>query len=81
VVDEVAVRLGFSYTSFGASAVGANSSGSGILPYGIVMVGYRLNPVDQAGFQFRVGLMALIGEGLGISSPDATKLGVLPWAT
>jgi hypothetical protein len=128
VIDDVGVRIGFSYTSFGASAtsangqassasasvitipvtasyigirgrksslelgggatilyasgsasaVGASSSGAGMAPLGLVMVGYRLHPVDQAGFQLRVGLMALIGEGLGFSS-DATKIGVLPW--
>jgi hypothetical protein len=43
------------------------------------MVGYRLHPVDGAGFQFRVGLMALIGEGLALSNPDPKSLGVLPW--
>jgi hypothetical protein len=127
VVDEVGVRLGFSYTSFGASAtsggqttsasssfitipitasyigirsrkhalelgggatiayasgsasgVGASSSGSGAMPYGLVMVGYRLHPVDRAGFQFRVGLMALGGQGLGFSN-DPRNFGVLPW--
>jgi hypothetical protein len=43
------------------------------------MVGYRLQPVDHAGFQFRVGLMALAGNGLGLSSPDPKTIGILPW--
>ncbi|SRR5579883_1150008 len=129
VIDDLGVRVGFSYTSFGASAtapdgttssasasfitipitasyigvrsrkhalelgggatiayasgsasgVGASASGSGVLPYGVVMVGYRLHPVDHAGFQFRVGLMALVGEGLALSSPNPSAVGVLPW--
>jgi hypothetical protein len=128
VIDEVGVRLGFSYMSFGASAtangnttsasasfltipitasyvgirsgkhslelgggttiayasgsasgIGASASGAGVMPYGIAMVGYRLHPVDHAGFQLRVGLMAVIGEGLALSNPDPKSLGVLPW--
>jgi hypothetical protein len=128
VADEVGVRVGFSYTSIGASAtaggqtanasatfitvpitasyigirgrssslelgggttiayasgsasgVGASASGSGVMPYGVAMVGYRLHPVDHAGFQLRVGLMAIIGQGLALSNPDPKSLGVLPW--
>jgi len=127
VIDEVGVRLGFSYMSFGASAtsggmtssasatfitvpitasyvgirsgkhslelgggatiayasgsasgIGASASGAGAMPYGVAMVGYRLHPVDRAGFQLRVGLMAIAGEGLGFS-PDPKSVGVLPW--
>jgi hypothetical protein len=128
VIDEVGVRLGFSYMSFGASAtsgsnttsasatfitipitasytgirsgkhslelgggttiayasgsasgIGASASGAGAMPYGVAMIGYRLHPVDHAGFQLRVGLMALVGEGLALSNPDPRSVGVLPW--
>jgi hypothetical protein len=128
VIDEVGVRLGFSYMSFGASAttsqgtqsasatfitipitasyigirsgkhslelgggttlayasgsasgIGASASGAGMMPYGVAMVGYRLHPVDHAGFQLRVGLMAIVGEGLALSNPDPKSVGVLPW--
>jgi hypothetical protein len=47
--------------------------------FGIAMVGYRVHPVDRAGFHFRVGLMALAGNGLGFSTTDPNKFGVLPW--
>jgi len=129
VIDDVGVRVGFSYMSFGASAtdtttgqtsnasatfitvpitasyigvrsgssslelgggmtityaggsasgVGVSASGSGMLPLGVAMVGYRLHPVDHPGFQLRVGLMALAGEGLGFSN-NAGNFGVIPW--
>jgi hypothetical protein len=61
-----------------ASGVGTSSSGSGAKPLGVAMVGYRLHPVDRAGFQFRVGLMAVMGQGAGINA-DPSNFGVLPW--
>jgi len=128
VIDDLAVRVGFSYLSFGASATtaagttsasaslitvpitasytgvrsgkhslelgagttlafasgsvsgfGANSSGSGMMPFGDLIVGYRLHPVQHAGFNFRVGAMALIGKGLALSSGNPDNIGVLPW--
>jgi plasmid stabilization system protein ParE len=38
---------------------------------GNAMVGYRLHPTGNAGFQFRVGAMALVGKGLGLAAPIA----------
>jgi hypothetical protein len=67
------------YASGSASGLGASASGAGALPYGIAMVGYRLHPVDHAGFQLRVGLMALVGQGLALSNADPKSVGVLPW--
>lgn len=67
------------YASGSASGIGASASGAGVLPYGIAMVGYRLHPVDHAGFQFRVGAMAVVGQGLALSNPNPSSLGVLPW--
>jgi hypothetical protein len=67
------------YASGSASGVGASASGAGVTPYGLVMVGYRLHPVDQAGFQLRVGLMALVGQGLALSNANPSAVGVLPW--
>jgi hypothetical protein len=61
-----------------ASTIGASASGSGTSAMGNLMVGYRLQPVD-GGFQFRVGLAALVGQGLGLDVKDPTKVGVLPW--
>jgi hypothetical protein len=67
------------YLSGSANAAGVSASGSGIVPFGILMVGYRFHPVDHAGFQFRIGFNALIGEGLGLQNPDPSKLGFIPW--
>src|SRR5437899_3244878 len=33
----------------------------------------------DGGFQFRIGIEALVGKGLALSNPDPNKLGVLPW--
>jgi len=41
-------------------------------------MGYRRQPAD-GGFQFRIGIEALVGKGLALSNPDPNKLGVLPW--
>jgi hypothetical protein len=67
------------YTSASASALGSASSGAGVTPTVVAMAGFRLHPVDHAGFQFRIGLMALGGEGLGLQRPDPTKFGFIPW--
>jgi hypothetical protein len=67
------------YLSGSANAAGVSASGAGIVPFGILMVGYRFHPVDHAGFQFRIGFNALIGEGLGLQNPDPSKLGFIPW--
>jgi hypothetical protein len=76
---ELGGGMSLNYASGSASGLGASASGSGVAPLGVAMVGYRLHPVDGPGFQFRVGLMALVGNGLGFSNPDPTKVGVLPW--
>lgn len=124
VIDELAVRVGFSYLSMSASAssggttaeasasfftipvtatyvglrgleagggmtllhtsgsgssVGVSASGSGFAPLFTALVGYRLHPTGGAGFQFRVGAMAMMGEGLSLSSDNPGGFGVLPW--
>jgi hypothetical protein len=43
------------------------------------MVGFRLHPIDHAGFNFRVGAMALGGEGLGLQNPNPNSFGFIPW--
>lgn len=60
--------------SFGAFA----GSASGLVPLGTALIGYRRQPVN-GGFQFRIGLEALIGKGLALSNPDPNSIGVLPW--
>jgi hypothetical protein len=63
-----------------ANGVGVSSSGSGFGALGNAMVGYRIHPVDGAGFNFRVGAMALMGKGVGLSSTtDPTAFGMMPW--
>jgi hypothetical protein len=67
------------YTSATASGLGVSASGSGMTPTVVAMAGFRLHPVDHAGFQFRIGLMAIGGEGLGLSGADPSKFGFIPW--
>lgn len=64
----------------GASRSGAiSASGSGMTFLTDALVGYRLHPVEGAGFNFRVGGMALMGKGLSLSSNDPEAFGVIPW--
>jgi hypothetical protein len=67
------------FVSGTASSFGVNSSGSGMAPLGDLLVGYRFHPIHHAGFNFRVGAMAMVGKGLSLSSGDPESLGVLPW--
>lgn len=67
------------YTSAAANALGTSSSGSGLTPLVVAMAGFRLQPVDHAGFMFRVGAMALGGEGLGLSNANPSAFGFIPW--
>jgi hypothetical protein len=67
------------HTSGSGSGFGVSASESAMSALGTAMVGYRLHPVGHAGFQFRVGAMALVGKGLGLSATDPEKIGVLPW--
>jgi hypothetical protein len=65
----------------GAGSIGAfAAAGSGTLVLGTAILGYRRQP-PSGGFQFRIGLEALVGKGLALSdsgrNPD--KVGVLPW--
>lgn len=66
------------FASGSASGGGLAASGSGMIPLGTAIIGYRRQPLD-GGFQFRIGLEALIGKGLALSNPDPNKIGVLPW--
>jgi len=77
---EVGGGMTLAYASGSASTLGSSASGSGMTPYGIGFIGYRLHPVG-AGFNFRIGLMALAGKGLSLSAKaeDADKIGILPW--
>lgn len=67
------------YASGSANAAGVATSGSGIVPFGVAMIGYRLQPVGHAGFMFRVGMNALVASGLGLQNPNPNTLGILPW--
>ena len=65
------------FNGAGSSGVVAGS-GSGVTALGTALIGYRRQPVN-GGFQFRVGLEALVGKGLSFSNPDPNSFGVLPW--
>jgi len=67
------------YVSASSSAAGVATSGAGIVPYGVFLVGYRLQPVHHAGFMFRIGMSALVAPGLGLDNPNPSKLGAIPW--
>lgn len=66
------------YASGSASSGLSNASGSGVTPFVVAFVGYRLHPVG-AGFNFRIGAMTLGGKGLSLSSKDPDKFGFIPW--
>jgi hypothetical protein len=76
---EVGGGMTLLHTSGSGSTLGASASGSGFSPLGTLLVGYRSHPIGGAGFQFRVGGMAMMGEGLSLSANDPTSFGVLPW--
>ena len=76
---EVGGGMTLMHASGAGSTVGASASGSGFAPLGTALVGYRSHPVGGAGFQFRVGAMAMMGEGLSLSSDNIGGFGVLPW--
>lgn len=61
-----------------ASSGGLTSSASAVSIIGQVHLGWRIHPVG-GGFMFRMGLMALIGEGLDVSNLGSAGIGVLPW--
>jgi hypothetical protein len=67
------------YVSGSASALGTSTSGAGLVPMVVAMAGLRIHPVDHGGFNFRVGLMALGGEGLGLSNANPSSFGFIPW--
>jgi hypothetical protein len=67
------------YASAAGSGLATSSSGSGLTPLIVAMVGYRLQPVDHPGFMFRVGAMALGGEGLAFSNANPSQFGFIPW--
>lgn len=75
---EMGGGMTFAYAGGSASGVGYSSSGSGMTVLPDLLIGYRLHPVDGAGFQFRVGAMAFVGKGLGFDD-DPEKVGLLPW--
>jgi hypothetical protein len=66
-------------SSGSGSSLGVSASGSGMTALGTAMIGYRIHPVDRAGFHFRIGLMALAGNGLGLDTSDPNAFGILPW--
>jgi hypothetical protein len=76
---ELGGGMTLAYTSAAASSGLTAAADSGMTVFGSAMVGYRLHPVDHAGFQFRVGVMALAAKGLSFSNPDPESFGVLPW--
>lgn len=76
---EVGGGMTLMHASGSGSSVGVSADGGGFAPLGVAMVGYRLHPMNGAGFQFRVGAMAMMGQGLSLSASNPGGFGVLPW--
>jgi hypothetical protein len=76
---ELGGGMTFTFASGSARSGAISSSGSGMTPFFDALVGYRLHPVDGAGFNFRVGAMAMAGNGLSLSIDDPEAFGVIPW--
>jgi len=74
---ELGGGMSFLYAGGSASGLGVSSSGSGMTVLPDALIGYRLHPVDGAGFMFRVGAMVFAGKGF--DSNDPSKFGLLPW--
>jgi hypothetical protein len=80
-----ALELGAGATIIGFNGAGSvgtiAGSGSGTVVLGSAILGYRRQP-PGGGFQFRIGVEALVGKGLGLSDSnrDPNSVGVLPWA-
>jgi hypothetical protein len=74
-----ALELGGGVTLLYASTYKA--SGPTLLPLGVVMIGYRNQPVGQHGFMFRAGLeaAALRYDVLAYQKPTLGNLGIFPW--
>ena len=55
--------------------------GPTLVPMGVVMVGYRNQPVGQRGFMFRAGVeaAALHYEILAYQKPTLGNVGIFPW--
>jgi len=72
-----ATVIGFSGS---ASGFGVSANGSGPAVLGTAILGYRRQP-PEGGFQFRIGVEALVGKGLALAegSRDPDRIGVLPW--
>jgi hypothetical protein len=77
-VLELGVGGIFLHASGSGSGFGMNSSAAGNVLLGTAVIGYRRQPVN-GGFMFRVGISALVGQGLGFDVTDPGKVGVIPW--
>jgi hypothetical protein len=76
---ELGAGMTFLYASASANGAGVATSASGGVPFGVALIGYRLQPVGHPGFMFRIGAEALVASGLGLQNPNPNSLGVLPW--
>lgn len=76
---ELGGGMTFAIFSGAANSGLASASGDGMSILTDALLGYRLHPVDGAGFNFRVGGMAMMGKGLSLSTNDPEAFGVVPW--
>ncbi len=76
---EVGAGATLSFVTAESSSGFGSAAGSGVGIIGSVFAGYRIHPVNTAGFNFRVGLMALVARGFAIGSDDPAAVGGLPY--
>lgn len=76
---ELGGGMTFAFFSGAARSGAISASGSGMNFLTDALIGYRLHPVEGAGFNFRVGGMAMMGKGLSLSTDNPEAFGVVPW--
>ncbi len=83
---ELGAGVTISNFSGSSTAGAASASASTLFPLGFLQAGYRFHPVESAGFNFRIGVMALVGAGplggLGVGvqlGTGAAAVSLVPW--
>jgi hypothetical protein len=89
-VSYVGIRVGPHALELGAGATFAygdgmtdpsgNTTNPSLLPIGMVLVGYRYQPVEGSGFMFRVGAEALVARSDSLFQQHSLgDVGIAPW--
>jgi len=76
---EVGAGATLLHATAGSVNIGGSATSSGVSALGSALVGYRLHPRGEAGFQLRVGGLIMMGQGMVLRETDPSSFGVLPW--